>query len=306
MSLKPLAIYIHWPFCVSKCPYCDFNSHVREEIDQDLWKQSLLQDLKSFYPTTQGFEVTSIFFGGGTPSLMPPQIVETLLLEISKHYPLSSDLEITLEANPNSVEVANFQNLALAGVNRLSLGVQSLKAKNLKFLGRSHSQEEALQAIDISDKFFKRRSFDLIYTLPNQSIEDWEEELEHALKLAGEHLSLYQLTIEQGTPFFIAAHRGDFVMPPPEVSDHFFEWTHAHMKEAGYPAYEVSNFAKPGKACRHNKHYWYYRDYIGIGPGAHSRLTIEGKKYAIRRHRSPEKWLEMVAENQGNHEKNGD
>ena len=302
MQKKPLAIYIHWPFCVSKCPYCDFNSHVRNTIDEELWKTSLLKDLRSFQPSTKDFEVTSIFFGGGTPSLMPPAIVEALLIEISDFYDVSPDVEITLEANPNSVEIANFEALSKAGINRLSLGVQSLKPESLTFLGRSHSKDEALQAIEISDKFFKRRSFDLIYTLPNQSLEDWQQELDEALKIAGDHLSLYQLTIEQGTPFYLAAHRGDFTMPSSDESARFFQWTHTYMKEQGYPAYEVSNFARPGQECRHNKHYWYYDDYIGIGPGAHSRLNIQGNKHAIRRHRSPEKWLEMVDHNQGTHE----
>lgn len=303
MIQKPLALYIHWPFCLSKCPYCDFNSHVRESIDVEQWKKNLLQDLKSFQESTKGFEVSSIFFGGGTPSLMPPSIVEALLKEISDTYPIAPQVEITLEANPNSVETKNFETLSKIGINRLSLGIQSLVEENLRFLGRSHSRQEALKAIEISDRFFKNRSFDLIYTLPHQSLTAWQEELESSLLLAGPHLSLYQLTIEEGTPFYLAASRKDFLMPSNEKSAHFFEWTHTFMKESGYPAYEVSNFARLGKECRHNKHYWLYDDYIGIGPGAHSRLTIEGKKYAIRRHRSPEKWMEMVEKNQsGLHE----
>lgn len=303
MRKKPLALYIHWPFCLSKCPYCDFNSHVREGIDEEKWKASLLKDLKSFYPVTQAFEISSIFFGGGTPSLMPPSIVETLLLEISNFYTLSPSLEVTLEANPTSVERKNFEALSVAGVNRLSLGIQSLQDKHLKFLGRTHSATDAMQAIDISDKFFKRRSFDLIYTLPNQSLESWKGELKEALSRANGHLSLYQLTIEQGTPFYLAAHRGDFSLPEEAASDAFFQWTHDFMKAQGYPAYEVSNFAQKGQECRHNKHYWQYDDYIGIGPGAHSRLTIDGEKYALRRHRSPEKWLEDVEKGDATHEK---
>jgi putative oxygen-independent coproporphyrinogen III oxidase len=296
---KPLALYIHWPFCLSKCPYCDFNSHVRESIDIDLWKKALLADLQSFAAHTENFKVSSIFFGGGTPSLMPPPLVESLLKAIAAQYTLSSHVEITLEANPTSVEIDNFQALSSAGINRLSLGVQSLNAKDLKFLGRTHSLEDALRAIHISDQFFKRRSFDLIYTLPGQSIDMWQTELEKALGLAGDHLSLYQLTIEQGTPFYLAHHRGDFQMASEDISDTFFEWTHGFMKDRGYPAYEVSNFAKPGQECQHNKHYWFYDDYIGIGPGAHSRLTIDGKKHALRRHRSPEEWLKIV-EDRGN------
>jgi putative oxygen-independent coproporphyrinogen III oxidase len=304
MQKKPLAIYIHWPFCLSKCPYCDFNSHVRDSIDIEKWTENLLQDLRSFQESTKEFEVSSIFFGGGTPSLMPPSIVDALLNEISNIYSVASQVEITLEANPNSVEVEKFQVLSSVGINRLSLGIQSLVSENLKFLGRSHSKEEALKAIEISDIFFKNRSFDLIYTLPHQSLTDWQEELTLALKMAGPHLSLYQLTIEEGTPFYLAAHRKDFNMPSCDESSIFFEWTHGFMKDSGYPAYEVSNFARTGKECQHNKHYWLYDDYIGIGPGAHSRLTIDEEKYAIRRHRSPEKWMEMVEKNQsGLHEK---
>lgn len=303
MNQTSLAIYIHWPFCLSKCPYCDFNSHVRESIDVERWKKGLLQDLESFQDHTQNFKVSSIFFGGGTPSLMPLNIVDALLQKISDIYTLSSNIEITLEANPNSVEIKNFEGLSKIGINRLSLGIQSLNSDSLKFLGRTHSRADALKAIEISDIFFKNRSFDLIYTLPNQSLDAWQEELKMALTLAGPHLSLYQLTIEEGTPFNLALHRNDFSMLSDEESANLFEWTHAFMKDAGYPAYEVSNFAQPGKECRHNKHYWLYDDYIGIGPGAHSRLTIDNKKYAIRRHRSPEKWMEMVENNHGTHEK---
>jgi oxygen-independent coproporphyrinogen-3 oxidase len=220
--------------------------------------------------------------------------VEALLIEISDFYQTADDLEITLEANPNSVEVEKFSALQRAGVNRLSLGVQSLNPKDLSFLGRTHSMGDALKAIEISDKIFKRRSFDLIYTLPHQSLREWQQELQQALTLAGDHLSLYQLTIEQGTPFYLASHRGDFKVPEEEKSDAFFQWTHDFMEAQGYPAYEVSNFAKPGEECRHNLHYWHYDNYIGIGPGAHSRLTIGGEKYALRRHRSPEKWLETT------------
>lgn len=304
MLKKPLAIYVHWPFCVSKCPYCDFNSHVREKIDTDAWKKALLQDLLSFKFLSPAFEVTSIFFGGGTPSLMPEGIIESILSTIANFYEVSSTVEITLEANPNSTEAKKFQSIAAMGVNRLSLGIQSLVEENLKFLGRSHSIDDAMRAIALSEKFFKNRSFDLIYTLPHQSLASWQDELKHALTLAGPHLSLYQLTIEEGTPFYLAAHRKDFIMPSEEQSALFFEWTHNYMGKHGYPAYEVSNFAVPGRECHHNKHYWYYEDYIGIGPGAHGRVTLEGKKYAIRRHRFPEKWLETIQmQGDGLHEK---
>ena len=303
MPKKPLSIYIHWPFCVSKCPYCDFNSHVRPSIDEERWERFLVKDLKSFYEDTKDFEVVSIFFGGGTPSLMPSRIVKRLIQEIKDSYETSSDMEITLEANPNSVEVKNFEALSRAGVNRVSLGVQSFNDKDLKFLGRVHSRDEALQAIQFAKENFSRYSFDLIYTLPDQCLEDWQKELESALSLAGGHLSLYQLTIEEGTPFYLAAHRGDFSMPAEEQSEAFLSETYNIMSSHGYEAYEVSNFAQPGQECRHNQQYWFYDDYIGIGPGAHSRLAIGGIKHALRRHRSPEKWMEMVEGGEGTHER---
>jgi len=290
-------IYIHWPFCVSKCPYCDFNSHVRESIDTDLWQKSLLADLHHIHKLSKNRIVTSVFFGGGTPSLMPPKIAEALINEIHKLWQVDANVEITLEANPNSVEAQKLADFSKAGINRVSIGVQSLRQKDLEFLGRKHSVEEAYKAIDIADKEFKRFSFDLIYTRPNQTLKGWEDELKEALSIGTSHLSLYQLTIEQGTPFNLAYHRGDFSLPDDDKSADFYELTNDIMQSHGLPAYEISNYAKPGQECRHNLTYWHYDDYLGIGPGAHSRITLESNKYAIRRHRSPELWLQHIREN---------
>lgn len=290
-------IYIHWPFCVSKCPYCDFNSHVRETIDVDLWQKSLLADLHNIHKFSKDKVVTSVFFGGGTPSLMPPKIAEALINEIHKLWQVDPKIEITLEANPNSVESQKFSDFSKAGINRVSIGVQSLRQKDLDFLGRKHSVTEAYKAIDIAGKEFKRFSFDLIYTRPNQTLQEWESELTEALAIGTSHLSLYQLTIEQGTPFNLAYHRGDFSMPDNDKSADFYELTNKIMQDRGIPAYEVSNYAKPGQECRHNLTYWHYDDYLGIGPGAHSRISLDGHKHALRRHRSPELWLQHIRDN---------
>lgn len=292
---RTFGIYIHWPFCLSKCPYCDFNSHVRASIDTDLWEKSLLADLLSFHEKTSHQVVTSIFFGGGTPSLMPPHIVETLIKKVIDLWSVSPALEITLEANPTSVEEKKFSALATAGVNRVSLGIQSLREKGLKFLGRTHSVSDAKKAINTAQKQFNRYSLDLIYTHPHQTLQEWEEELKEALSLANGHLSLYQLTIEEGTPFYLSFHKGDFQLPSNDQSALFYEHTQALVQAKGYKAYEISNYAYAGQECRHNMTYWHYDDYIGVGPGAHSRLTFEGEKYALRRHRSPEKWLEDIS-----------
>jgi oxygen-independent coproporphyrinogen-3 oxidase len=290
-------IYIHWPFCISKCPYCDFNSHVHQSIDEDLWKTSLLKDLHNIHKFSKDRTVTSIFFGGGTPSLMSAATVESLINEIQKLWDLDPKIEITLEANPNSIESQKFSQFSKAGINRVSIGIQSLRQKDLEFLGRKHSVKEAYKAIDIAGKNFKRFSFDLIYTRPEQTLEEWEEELKEALSFGTQHLSLYQLTIEQGTPFNLAYHRGDFTMPNNDKSADFYEKTNIIMQDNGLPAYEISNYAKPGEECKHNLTYWNYDDYLGIGPGAHSRITIKNNKYALRRHRSPELWLQHIREN---------
>jgi putative oxygen-independent coproporphyrinogen III oxidase len=291
-------LYIHWPFCRSKCPYCDFNSHVRESVDQERWRRALLAELDHYAQATAGRRLDSVFFGGGTPSLMPPATVAALIDRIAHQWPDSPDLEITLEANPTSVEAANFAALAEAGVNRVSLGIQALDDAALKFLGRTHSAGEGLAALDIARRHFARFSFDLIYTRPGQSVAGWMKELDQALALAGEHLSLYQLTIEANTAFEGAYRRGDFVLPDEETAAELYEATRDRLAGAGLPAYEISNHARPGAECRHNLVYWQGGDYVGVGPGAHGRLTIAGSRYVTRQHRAPEAWLASV-ESQG-------
>ncbi|HVH79246.1 MAG TPA: radical SAM family heme chaperone HemW [Stellaceae bacterium] len=291
MVRPPLAIYIHWPFCRSKCPYCDFNSHVRERVDAGNWTNALLADLDRQAELAPEQEVVSIFFGGGTPSLMPPDTAAALIERVKRHWPIAADLEITLEANPNSAEARRFEGFAKAGVNRLSLGVQALHPEALKFLGRAHGRNEALAAIKLSQKLFPRTSFDLIYARPGQSLAAWRDELDEAVELAGEHLSLYQLTIEPGTAFHTRAAKGEFVPLDDETAAAMFELTQERLAAAGMPAYEISNHARPGAECRHNLAYWRYEDYLGIGPGAHGRITRYGVKYATRHRRLPEAWL---------------
>jgi putative oxygen-independent coproporphyrinogen III oxidase len=291
---EPLAVYVHWPFCRSKCPYCDFNSHVRDGIDAERWTQALLADLDSEATAGPGYEVVSIFFGGGTPSLMPPGTVERLIARVLELWPVAPDLEVTLEANPNSAEAARFRAYRAAGVNRLSLGVQALDPEALRFLGRAHDRTEAIAAIELARANFPRLSFDLIYTRPGQSLGQWRDELDEALALAGDHLSLYQLTIEPGTAFATRAARGDFAGPDEETAAQLFEMTQERLMAAGRPAYEVSNHARPGAECRQNLAYWRYQDYLGIGPGAHGRITRGDTKWARRRRRLPEAWLAAV------------
>ncbi len=287
-------IYLHWPFCRSKCPYCDFNSHVREQVDQKRWCRALLAELDHYAATLAGRSVDSVFFGGGTPSLMPPATVAALIERIARHWPLSPDIEITLEANPTSVEAANFADLAAAGVNRLSLGIQALDDTALRFLGRGHDAAEALAALDLARRHFGRFSFDLIYARPGQTLSAWEAELARALDLTGEHLSVYQLTIEANTAFEGAYRRGEFILPTEEAAADLYEMTQAKLADAGLPAYEISNHARPGAECRHNLIYWQSGDYLGIGPGAHGRLTLAGERIATRQHRAPEAWLAAV------------
>ena len=290
----PLALYIHWPFCRSKCPYCDFNSHVRERIDEARWRAALLRELEHYASASLGRRIGSIFFGGGTPSLMAPETVAALIERTRKYWPVLGDVEITLEANPNSVEAGRFAALAAAGVNRLSLGVQALDDEALRFLGRRHDAAEARAAIATAARHFPRYSFDLIYGRPGQSVTAWQRELGEALTLAGEHLSVYQLTIEPGTAFATAEARGDFAMPDEETAAALFEATGSMLSAAGFPAYEISNHARPGAECRHNLAYWRYQDYLGVGPGAHGRLTVGPVKLALRQYRAPETWLAAV------------
>ncbi len=290
------AVYVHWPFCVSKCPYCDFNSHVRERIDDGAWRAGLLAELDHYADLTAGRTVTSVFFGGGTPSLMDPASTAAVIERIAKRWTLAPNAEITLEANPNSSEAARFAAFRAAGINRLSLGVQALEDGALRFLGRAHNAKAARGAIAEAARHFQRYSFDLIYARPGQDVGPWIAELHDALAMAGDHLSVYQLTIEPGTAFHAAQARGDFVLPEGDDAARLFEATQATLEQAGLPAYEVSNHARPGSECRHNLVYWRYEDYVGVGPGAHGRITIDGRKHATRQERAPETWLARIAE----------
>ena len=288
----PVALYVHWPFCVTKCPYCDFNSHVRETVDQAAWQAALLADLAFEAARLPGRRLASIFFGGGTPSLMPPATVAAIIDAACQHWTPEPDLEITLEANPSSVEAGRFVGFASAGVNRLSLGVQALDDADLKLLGRPHDVAAALAALDVAQATFNRVSFDLIYDRPGMTRESWQAELTRALGFGTTHLSLYQLTIEPGTRFAALHARGQLVMPDEDTSADLFAMTQAITAAAGVPAYEISNHAAPGLESRHNLTYWRYGDYAGIGPGAHGRR--EG--VATLRRKKPEHWLAGVNE----------
>jgi oxygen-independent coproporphyrinogen-3 oxidase len=287
-------VYIHWPFCLAKCPYCDFNSHVRDSIDDARWRAALLRELEHYAAETSDRRVTSIFFGGGTPSLMAPATVAALLDAIGRLWRLDPAAEITLEANPTSAEAARFAGFGAAGVNRLSIGVQALDDQALGFLGRQHDAAEALAAVALARRHFPRFSFDLIYARPEQSAAAWREELRRALDEGPEHLSLYQLTIEPGTRFHAAQRRGELAVPAEDQAAELFQATQETMGAAGLPAYEISNHAATGAESRHNLTYWRYGDYLGIGPGAHGRLTLQGAKFATRQHRAPEAWLAAV------------
>lgn len=289
----PLALYVHWPFCVSKCPYCDFNSHVRDVVDQQAWRDALLADLAYEAERLPGRRLASIFFGGGTPSLMPPATVAAIIEAATSAWPAEPGIEITLEANPSSVEAARFADLAAAGVNRVSLGLQALDEQALAFLGRAHGVDEGLAALATAQRHFGRVSFDLIYARPGQSLAAWEAELDRALGFGTEHLSLYQLTIEPGTRFATLAAKGALTLPDEDLAADLWETTQARTAAAGLPLYEVSNHARPGAESRHNLTYWRYRDYAGVGPGAHGRR--EG--IATFRRKKPENWLSAVARN---------
>jgi len=284
------ALYIHWPFCLAKCPYCDFNSHVRENVDVARWQAALLADMRTEAELAGGEPLTSIFFGGGTPSLMPPALVATLIEEAQKLWGLAPGIEITLEANPSSVEADNFAALGAAGVNRVSLGMQSLDDEALRFLGRLHDAREGLNALEAAQKAFERVSFDLIYARPGQSPANWREELSRALDFGTEHLSLYQLTIEPGTRFATLVRQGKFAPLDDDEAAELFVITQDMTRAAGLPAYEISNHARPGAESRHNLTYWRYQDYVGIGPGAHGRRH----GVATTRHKKPENWLTAI------------
>jgi putative oxygen-independent coproporphyrinogen III oxidase len=293
MSGEPLALYVHWPFCVSKCPYCDFNSHVRAWIDQDQWRDALLADLAHEARLLPGRKLTSIFFGGGTPSLMNPTTVEAIIIAAVSHWAPEARLEITLEANPNSVEAERFADLASAGVNRLSLGLQSFDDRALNFLGRAHSSREGFRALETAQKHFRRVSFDLIYALPGDTEASWSATLAQALALGTSHLSLYQLTIEPGTRFATQAAKGELEPLDSDIAATLYELTDAMTSGAGIPAYEISNHARRGQESRHNLTYWRYGDYAGVGPGAH------GRRHGMwtMRHRKPENFLSALARN---------
>jgi len=294
--MSDFAVYVHWPFCAAKCPYCDFNSHVRERYDETRWAAGIAQELAAV-AALQGDQrplVTSVFFGGGTPSLMGGAAVAKVLDAIARLWGVSPDAEITLEANPNSVEQARFRDYRAAGVNRVSIGVQALDDRALKALGRLHGVDEAKAAIRLAQALFPRVSFDLIYARPEQSREDWAAELNQALSFGTEHLSVYQLTIEQGTAYATLARQGKLHLPDEDSAAELYELTQDIAGGAGLPAYEVSNHARPGAESRHNLTYWRYGDYAGVGPGAHGRLTIAERRLATQAERLPEHWLASV------------
>ena len=288
-----LALYVHWPFCVSKCPYCDFNSHVRDSIDQAVWREALLADMAHEAALLPGRRLTSIFFGGGTPSLMDPATVAAVISAARGYWPASDAIEITLEANPSSVEAARFADLAAAGVNRVSLGLQAFDDAALAFLGRAHSGAEGLAALEVAQRHFGRVNFDLIYALPGHSESVWAADLDRAIGLGTGHVSLYQLTIEPGTKFAALHAAGKLHPLDPDRSATLFELTAERTEAAGLPAYEISNHARAGEESRHNLTYWRYRDYAGIGPGAHGR---RGGMRTVR-HKKPEKFLSAMARN---------
>ncbi|HTQ82826.1 MAG TPA: radical SAM family heme chaperone HemW [Pseudolabrys sp.] len=292
---SPFAVYVHWPFCLSKCPYCDFNSHVRHAtIDEARFVRAFEGELAATAARTPGRTVSTIFFGGGTPSLMQPATVQAILDAIGKYWSVAPDVEVTLEANPTSVEAARFRGYRAAGVNRVSLGVQALDDVSLKQLGRLHTAQEALEAVAIARSIFTRYSFDLIYARPQQTLAAWSAELKRAIGEAAEHLSLYQLTIEPETPFFGLHKAGKLTLPDEDLARDLYDLTQSVCAEAGLPAYEISNHARPGAECRHNLVYWRGHDYAGVGPGAHGRLSMDGRRYATETEKRPEAWLARV------------
>ncbi len=296
--IEPLALYIHWPFCLAKCPYCDFNSHVRDSIPQARFAAALRAELAWEAARLGRRPLGSIFFGGGTPSLMDPDTAALLIADATRLFDPAPDLEITLEANPTSVEASRLRAFRDAGVNRASLGVQSLEPEALRRLGRQHSAEQAVAALETARRIFPRLSFDLIYARPGQTMVAWQDELHRALDLAADHLSLYQLTIEPGTAFEAQHRRGEIVLPDDDAAAELYLATAKTAAQHGLAQYEVSNYASAGSESRHNLAYWRYGDYAGIGPGAHGRVTLDGALIATRRHRAPEPWADRV-ERQG-------
>jgi oxygen-independent coproporphyrinogen-3 oxidase len=297
LSATSFGVYVHWPFCAAKCPYCDFNSHVRHEPPDELrFAKAIARELRHFASLTPGRTVTSIFLGGGTPSLMRATTVETVLEMIARLWPIAEDAEITLEANPSSAEAERFRGYRAAGVNRLSLGVQSLDDAALKALGRIHSVDEARNAVALARSTFPRLSLDLIYARPGQTLRAWQSELEEAIGMAADHLSLYQLTIEPETTYFRLHQAGKLAIPEPELAAELYTLTQEITEARGLPVYEISNHAVPGAESRHNLTYWRYQDYVGVGPGAHGRITVEGVKRATMSERHPESWMKLVEE----------
>jgi oxygen-independent coproporphyrinogen-3 oxidase len=292
---KAFGVYVHWPFCLSKCPYCDFNSHVRHAaIDEERYLRAFVREIETTAARTGAREVTSIFLGGGTPSLMQPSTVGGILDAIGRHWHVASDVEVSMEANPTSVEAARFRGYRAAGVNRVSLGVQALDDASLKSLGRMHTAQEAMDAVGIARSIFDRYSFDLIYARPEQTPAVWADELRRAIAQAAEHLSLYQLTIEPETPFFGLHAAGKLRTPDEETGRALYDVTQEVCAQAGLPAYEISNHARPGAECRHNLVYWRGQEYAGIGPGAHGRIDLGGVRHAIATEKRPEAWLMRV------------
>ncbi|MCI1546538.1 MAG: radical SAM family heme chaperone HemW [Acetobacter indonesiensis] len=291
---EPLALYIHWPFCLAKCPYCDFNSHVRDRMPEARFAKALRTELAHDAARLGRRKLGSIFFGGGTPSLMAPESVAALIEDATTLFDPLPNLEITLEANPTSVEAGRLSGFRQAGVNRVSLGIQALDDAALTFLGREHSATQALAALETARTLFPRITFDLIYARPGQSLADWKAELNKALSLVADHVSLYQLTIEPGTKFEALYRTGTFTLPDEDEAAALYEETSAITAQHGLAGYEVSNYAKPGSESRHNLTYWRYGDYLGIGPGAHGRLTQGNALFATRRHRAPEPWADLV------------
>jgi oxygen-independent coproporphyrinogen-3 oxidase len=290
-------IYIHWPFCAAKCPYCDFNSHVRHQpVDQPRFAAAFAAEMATMRARTGPREVTSIFLGGGTPSLMAPETVGAVLDAVAKNWSVPSGIEVTLEANPSSVEAGRFRGYRDAGVNRVSLGVQALNDKDLRFLGRLHDVGQALHAIRLARETFPRLSFDLIYARPGQTLEAWEQELGAAISHAADHLSLYQLTIEEGTRFHLLHEAGKFVMPEPDLAADLYRLTQEVTAARGLPAYEISNHARPGAESRHNLVYWRYGEYVGVGPGAHGRFVEDGRRIVTFTEKMPEAWAALVEE----------
>ncbi len=291
-----IAIYIHWPFCKSKCPYCDFNSHVASDIKYLLWLKAYRNQISKYLPYLKNKKIISIFFGGGTPSLMPFDLLNGIISYLRDNLDFADDIEITLEANPTSSEADKFIGYKESGVNRLSLGVQSFIEQDLKFLGRNHSVTEAIDTIKMAKNIFDNFSFDLIYTRPNQTLESWRKELDLAISLAAKHISLYQLTIEKGTQFYSDYNKNKFVLPNDDISVELYLYTKEALQQVGIMQYEISNYACLGYESKHNLAYWLYKDYLGIGPGAHSRISYDANKLGFVMHHNPDKWLSLALE----------